>query len=89
MLIIALIEAETGFDGKKYNEVEDTESCRLMRGTSESWFEYIPELHTEFVFYSEDFFEYPIVGCDVVAHVNRAGVLSDTHEGKQCKLFMN
>ena len=30
-----------------------------------------------------------IVGCDVVAHVNRAGVLSDTHEGKQCELLMN
>ena len=24
-----------------------------------------------------------------MAHVNRAGVLSDTHEGKQCELLMN
>ena len=29
-----------------------------------------------------------IVGCDVVAHVTSAGVLSDTHRGKQCELLM-
>ena len=31
---------------------------------------------------------YIIVGCDVVAHVTSAGVLSDTYRGKQCELFM-
>ena len=30
---------------------------------------------------------YIIVGCDVVAHVISAGVLSDTYRGKQCELF--
>lgn len=63
-----------------------------MRGAPEPYFEYIPELHTEFVFdnpdFSEGYFE-TIVGCDGLAHVNRAGVLSDTHEGKQCELLMN
>ncbi len=29
----------------------------------------------------------PIVGCDVVAHVTSAGVLSDTRRGKQCELL--
>ncbi len=28
-----------------------------------------------------------LVGCNVVAHVTSAGVLSDTHRGRQCELF--
>ena len=52
-----------------------------MRGAWKAYDEYIPELHTEFGF--------PIVGCDVVAHVTRAGVLSDTHRGRQRELLVN
>ena len=72
--------------------MEGTESCRLMRGAPEPYFEYIPELHTEFVFDNLDFIRehsWTIVGCDGLAHVNRAGVLSDTHAGRQCELLMN
>lgn len=50
-----------------------------MRGAQIAYYEYIPELHTEFMFI--------IVGCDVVAHVTSAGVLSDTYGGRQCELF--
>ena len=57
-----------------------------MRGAWEAYYEYILELHTEFIFYIEVIF-YIIVGCDVVAHVISAGVLSDTYRGKQCELF--
>lgn len=53
-----------------------------MRGAQETYYEYIPELHTEC-----DFSKL-LVGCDGVAHVISAGVLSDTHEGKQRELFM-
>ena len=63
-----------------------------MRGAPEPYFEYIPELHTEFVFDNPILLEklsWTIVGCDGLAHVNRAGVLSDTHEGKQRELLMN
>ena len=52
-----------------------------MRGAWKAYDEYIPELHTEFGF--------PIVGCDVVAHVTRAGVLSDTRRGRQHELLVN
>ena len=48
MDIIGSIEADTGCDGNKYQFVEQTESYRLMRGAWEAYYEYIPELHTEF-----------------------------------------
>lgn len=49
-----------------------------MRGAWEAYYEYIPEFHTEPF----------LVGCDVVAHVKGAGVLSDTYRDKQCELFI-
>ena len=52
-----------------------------MRGAWESYFEYIPELHTESIFIQ--------IGCDGLAHVIEAGVLSDTHGDRQCELLMN
>ena len=52
-----------------------------MRGAWESYFEYIPELHTEGIFIQ--------IGCDGLAHVIEAGVLSDTHGDRQCELLMN
>ena len=59
-----------------------------MRGAWETYYEYIPELHTEFeITASNRQIEISIVGCDVVAHVISAGVLSDTYRGKQCELF--
>lgn len=71
--------------------MERTESYRLMRGAREAYYEYIPELHTEFCFSHTSAFHSVyrdlIVGCDVAAHVTSAGVLSDTRRGRQCELF--
>lgn len=71
--------------------MKHTESYRLMRGAWEAYYEYIPELHTEFEMTLQNIagFFILIVGCDVVAHVTSAGVLSDTHRDKQRELFMN
>ena len=67
-----------GCDKNKYLFVKHTESCRMMRGARETFREYIFELCTE---------RFP-VGCNVVAHVTSAGVLSDTYRGRQCELSM-
>ena len=80
MAIIHLIEAVTGCDGNKYMCVEQTESYRLMRGAWEADMEYIPELCTQ------RFFQ---VGCNGVAHVIEAGVLSETHGGRLCEQSAN
>jgi hypothetical protein len=80
MDIMFLIEAETGCDGNKYIYVEQTESCRLMRGAWEADMEYIPELCTQRVF---------LVGCNGVAHVIDAGVLSETQGGRLCEQHAN
>ncbi len=61
-----------GCDKNKYVFVKQTESCRWMRGAWEAGMEYIFELCTES-------FQ---VGCNVVAHVISAEVLSDTSKGK-------
>lgn len=61
-----------------------------MRGTRNTYYEYIPELHTEHENVQQDSIrifdqvdrKQVSVGCDVVAHVIRAGVLSDTHRDK-------
>jgi hypothetical protein len=79
MAIMTSIEAYTGCDRNKYIFAKHTESCRWMRGAWETDMEYILELCTE---------RLDLVGCNVVAHVISAGVLSDTPKGKQCELFM-
>lgn len=70
---------QNGCDGNKYIFAERTESNRLMRGAQEADMEYIPELCTEQ--------EKSQVGCNGVAHVIEAGVLSDTHGGGPCERF--
>ena len=64
-----------GCDKNKYLFVKLTESSRLMRGAREAFREYIFELCTERF----------LVGCNVVAHVISAGVLSDTPRGNLCE----
>lgn len=74
--------------GKSKNRQDQTESCRLMRGAWNTYYEYIPELYTEpilFIIRNNKI----SVGCDVVVHVIRTGVLLDTRRGRQCKLFAN
>jgi len=37
----------TALTGKSKNKQDQTESCRLMRGAWNTYYEYIPELYTE------------------------------------------
>ena len=53
------LENETAMKRTSSNKSELTESCRLMRGARESYYEYILELCTEQF----------LVGCNGMAHV--------------------
>lgn len=55
-----------------------TESCRQMRGTADTAYEYIRELQSE-----------TTVGIDVAAHVIVPEYLIDTCKGSHCEVTVN
>ena len=70
---MALIEAEQQLWREEVKISGTNRKQPADERCTETYFEYIPELHTKFVFLKD-----AIVGCDVAAHVTSAWVLSDT-----------